>query len=62
MLSYIGGKNRQGCWLRDYVPTDTKTYVEVFGGMMWVFLKMDLKKYKDFVFKGNTLNKLKKYV
>ena len=47
MLSYIGGKNRQGCWLRDYVPTDTKTYVEVFGGMMWVFLKMDLKKYKN---------------
>lgn len=45
MLSYIGGKNRQGCWLRDYVPTDTKKYVEVFGGMMWVFLKMDLKKF-----------------
>ena len=47
MLSYIGGKNRQGCWLRDYVPTDTKRYVETFGGMMWLFLKMDLKKYRD---------------
>lgn len=47
MLSYIGGKNRQGCWLRDYVPTTTKRYVEVFGGMMWVFLKMDLKKFDN---------------
>lgn len=46
-LSYIGGKSKIGNWIRNYIPTDIKTYVEPFSGMFWVFFKMDISKYKN---------------
>jgi len=45
MVSYIGGKSRIGKWIKDYIPKDIETYVEVFGGMYWVFFNMDLSNY-----------------
>ena len=29
-------------WISEYIPNDTKTYVEVFGGAFWVYLKGDV--------------------
>ena len=40
-LSYIGGKSRIGKWISQYIPSDIETYVEPFGGMYWVFFKMN---------------------
>lgn len=47
MLSYIGGKSKIGKWIVPFIPKDTETYVEVFGGMFWVFFNMDLKEYPN---------------
>ena len=47
MLGYIGGKNRIGKWIKDYIPTDIETYVEPFGGMFWVYFNMELEKYPE---------------
>lgn len=41
MISYIGGKSNIGRWIRDYIPSDTETYVETFGGMFWVYFRME---------------------
>jgi len=37
MLNYFGGKNRQAEWIYPFIPRNTKTYVEVFSGAMWVY-------------------------
>jgi len=43
MLSYIGGKSKIADGLIiPHIPKDIETYCEVFGGMFWVFFKMDL--------------------
>ena len=47
MISYIGGKSQIGTWIRDYIPNDIETYVETFGGMFWVFFRMDDTKYPN---------------
>lgn len=47
MLSYIGGKSRISSFIIPYIPSDIETYVEVFGGMMWVYYKMDLGNYPN---------------
>ena len=47
MISYIGGKGRIGSWIEPHIPKDIETYVEPFGGMFWVFFKMDFKKYPN---------------
>lgn len=47
MLSYIGGKSRISSFIKGYIPKDIETYVEPFGGMYWVFFKMDLSKYTN---------------
>ena len=47
MLSYIGGKSKIGKWIVPFIPKDTETYVEVFGGMFWVYFNMDLTKYPN---------------
>jgi len=56
MLGYIGGKNRIGRWIKDYIPTDIKTYVEPFGGMFWVYFNLNLDKYPDTEFIYNDTN------
>jgi site-specific DNA-adenine methylase len=30
MFGYIGGKSRIGKWIKDFIPTDIKTYAEPF--------------------------------
>jgi DNA adenine methylase len=47
MVSYIGGKSRIGRWIRNYIPSDIETYVEVFGGMYWLFFNMELSNYPN---------------
>lgn len=47
MVSYIGGKSRIGKWIRGYIPNDIETYVEVFGGMYWVFFNLELPNYPN---------------
>jgi len=43
MISYVGGKSKIGKWIVPQIPKDIKTYVEVFGGMFWVYYNMDLE-------------------
>jgi len=47
MISYIGGKGRIGSWIEPHIAKDIETYVEPFGGMFWVFFKMDFTKYPN---------------
>jgi DNA adenine methylase len=47
MISYIGGKSTIGKWIRSYIPSDTETYVECFGGMFWVYYNIDLSLYNN---------------
>mgnify|MGYP003632151412 FL=1 len=42
MISYIGGKSRMSKWICEYIPNDIETYVEVFGGAFWVYVKGDV--------------------
>ena len=42
MISYIGGKSRMAKWIGSYIPKDIETYVEVFGGAFWVYIKGDI--------------------
>ena len=46
MISYIGGKSRMH-FILDYIPDNIESYAEPFGGMMWIFYRMDLDKYKN---------------
>jgi DNA adenine methylase len=46
-ISYIGGKSRISSFITPFIPTDIDTYIEIFSGMYWVFLKMDLDKYPN---------------
>ena len=52
MIPYIGGKFRQAKWINTFIPENNKTYVEVFGGAMWVHLRSlfmsDKVVYNDF--------------
>lgn len=47
MISYIGGKNKMQSFIIPFIPNDTETFVEVFGGMMWVFFGMKLENYPN---------------
>ena len=42
MISYIGGKARMANWIMEYIPIDIETYVEVFCGAYWVYVKSDV--------------------
>ena len=44
MISYIGGKARMADWISPHVPSDTETYVEVFGGAFWVYVNGEVHK------------------
>lgn len=52
MISYVGGKYRQSKWISSFIPNNIDTYIEVFGGAMWTYIKSDIncKKaiYNDF--------------
>lgn len=47
MTSYIGGKSKIGKWITPFISKDIETYVEVYGGMFWVYFNMDLKLYPE---------------
>jgi DNA adenine methylase len=38
VIAYVGGKYRQADWISSFIP-HTDTYIEVFGGAMWVYIK-----------------------
>ena len=40
MFAYSGGKHKQARWIRSFIPA-TKTYAEIFGGAMWVYVAND---------------------
>ena len=37
MFPYIGGKKQHSKWIDPFFPEDANTYVEVFGGAMWMY-------------------------
>lgn len=37
MFPYIGGKKHHSKWIDPFIPNNSKTYVEVFGGAMWLY-------------------------
>jgi len=37
--AYVGGKFRQAKWIESFMPRTMESYVEVFGGAYWNFLK-----------------------
>ena len=43
MIPYIGGKQRMAPWIHSFIPNDIETYVEVFGGAFWVYMKSDIE-------------------
>jgi DNA adenine methylase len=47
MISWIGGKSKIGCFIRNYIPNNIETYVEPFSGAFWVFFKMNIDNYKN---------------
>lgn len=47
MISWIGGKSSISKWIIEYIPKDINLYCEPFGGAFWVYLKMDLDRYKS---------------
>lgn len=47
MFSYIGGKSNIGKWIKKYIPTDIKTYVEPFSGAYWVYFNLDIDKFEN---------------
>jgi len=50
MVPYIGGKYRQSNWINESVnTTNSKTYVEPFGGMFWNYLR-NSEKYERVVY------------
>ena len=47
-ISYIGGKaSIAKPLIIPNIPTDIETFVEIFGGMYWVFFKMNLSDYPN---------------
>ena len=47
MITYIGGKMRMAEWINGFIPQDIKTYVEVFGGAYWVYMRGDIHERVD---------------
>ncbi len=41
MFSYLGGKKYHSKWISPRIPSNIKTYVEPFGGAMWVYWMSD---------------------
>ena len=53
MFSYMGGKSLHASWISPYIPSNIKTYVEVFGGAMWIYwesnkVPVETNVYNDF--------------
>tara|TARA_R100001594_G_scaffold113017_1_gene147852 strand:+ start:666 stop:1658 length:993 start_codon:yes stop_codon:yes gene_type:complete len=42
LIPYIGGKQRMAPWIHSFIPSGIETYVEVFGGAFWVYMKSDV--------------------
>ena len=47
MLSWIGGKSKIGRWIVEFYPKNMEIYTEAFGGMMWCYFNMDLKRFPN---------------
>ena len=49
----MGGKSLHASWISPYIPSNIKTYVEVFGGAMWIYwesnkVPVETNVYNDF--------------
>ena len=42
MISYIGGKSKMQTFIVPFIPKEVENFVEVFGGMAWIFFGMKL--------------------
>ena len=47
MISYIGGKSKMQTFIVPFIPKDVENFVEVFGGMAWIFFGMKLEDYPN---------------
>ena len=53
MFAYMGGKKVHSKWISPYIPSNFNTYVEVFGGAMWLYwmsnkVPVETNVYNDF--------------
>ena len=53
MFAYMGGKKVHSKWISPYIPSNFNTYVEVFGGAMWLYwmsnkIPVETNVYNDF--------------
>lgn len=46
MFGYFGGKYNQAKWISSFFPKNIDTYIEVFGGAFWIYIKSDIKSKK----------------
>ena len=60
MINYIGGKNKMAKWIVPFIPGDIETYVEVFGGAFWVYIKADI--YNKFKLKTVIYNDFNRFM
>ena len=47
MISYIGGKSKMQTFIVPFIPKEVENFVEVFGGMAWIFFGMKLEDYPN---------------
>jgi len=50
MISYFGGKNKMSSWIYEYIPKDSKRYVEVFSGAMWIYFNEDFSHCDEIIY------------
>jgi len=50
MISYFGGKNKMSSWIKEYIPNDSKRYVEVFSGAMWIYFNEDFSHCDEIIY------------
>jgi len=56
ILPYLGEKSKFSNFIIPHIPSDMKTYVEPFGGLMGIFLSMDLDDFSFDKFIYNDIN------
>ena len=56
LIPYLGEKSRLSNFITPNIPTDIKTYVEPFSGMLGVFFSLNFTKFKDVDFIYNDIN------
>lgn len=50
IINYFGGKRKQSEWIHKFIPKNSKTYVEVFGGSMSLYFNQDFSTFDIIVY------------